>query len=72
MSVFAFLDVPTGIAQHLVTGLASAVHPLLGVSATAAAIVVFTLLVRLALHPCPAPGCAANGPAPDSRRSSRS
>ena len=51
MSVFAFLDVPTGIAQHLVTGLASAVHPLLGVSATAAAIVVFTLLVRLALHP---------------------
>ncbi|MEY9838145.1 YidC/Oxa1 family membrane protein insertase [Streptacidiphilus sp. EB103A] len=51
MSVFAFLDAPTGIAQHLVTGLASAVHPLLGVSATAAAIVVFTLLVRLALHP---------------------
>lgn len=51
MSVFAFLNVPAAIAQHLVTGLASAVHPLLGVSATAAAIVVFTLLVRLALHP---------------------
>ncbi len=51
MSVLAFLNVPAGIAQHLVTGLAGAVHPLLGVSATAVAIILFTLLVRLALHP---------------------
>ena len=51
MSVFAFLDAPAGVAQHAVTALADTVHPLFGASATAVAIVLFTLLVRFALHP---------------------
>ena len=51
MSVFAFLDIPASYAQHAVAALAGDVHPLLGATATAAVIVLTTLLVRLALHP---------------------
>jgi YidC/Oxa1 family membrane protein insertase len=49
--VFAFLNVPTAYAEHAVTALATDVHPLLGAMATAVAIVLSTMLVRLALHP---------------------
>ena len=51
MSVFAFLDVPASYALHAVAALAGALHPLLGATATAAVIVLTTVLVRLALHP---------------------
>jgi YidC/Oxa1 family membrane protein insertase len=48
MSVFSM---PVSVAYHLVTGLADVLHPLTGGLATAAAIVVFTALVRLCLVP---------------------
>jgi YidC/Oxa1 family membrane protein insertase len=48
MSLF---DAPVGAAYHLVTGLASMIHPTLGGFATAAAIMVFTVGVRLMLLP---------------------
>ncbi|MEY9965387.1 YidC/Oxa1 family membrane protein insertase [Streptacidiphilus sp. MAP12-16] len=51
MSVLAFLDAPAGVAGHAVSALAQLVHPLFGATATAAVIIVFTALVRLALHP---------------------
>jgi len=51
MSVLAFLDAPAGVAAHVVTTLAQLVHPVFGAAATAAVIVLFTVLVRLALHP---------------------
>ncbi|MEU6314599.1 hypothetical protein [Streptomyces sp. NPDC047014] len=41
----------TDLFTHLVTALAGLLEPLPGQSATAAAIVLFTVLVRLALHP---------------------
>lgn len=49
--LFAPLDAAADAARHAVTAFADAVHPVLGVSATAAAVVLFTVAVRLALHP---------------------
>ncbi|MCW2913100.1 MAG: 60 kDa inner rane insertion protein [Actinomycetia bacterium] len=48
MSLF---DAPVGAAYHLVTGLASMIHPAFGGIATTAAIVLFTVGVRLVLLP---------------------
>lgn len=48
---FALLSAPVGAAYHLVVALAAVLHPALGAAATAAAIVVFTLGVRLVLLP---------------------
>ncbi|MFB4295556.1 YidC/Oxa1 family membrane protein insertase [Actinomadura sp. NTSP31] len=45
------LDAPVPIAYALVTGLAGGVHPVAGPMAAAMAIIVFTLLVRLAMLP---------------------
>ncbi len=47
----AFLDVPVDAAYHLVFGLATILSPLLGSLAAAAAIVLFTMAVRLILVP---------------------
>ncbi|WP_419995331.1 YidC/Oxa1 family membrane protein insertase [Streptomyces boninensis] len=44
MSVFSFLG-------DLLSGIASVIDPVFGASATAVAVIVFTLLVRLSLHP---------------------
>lgn len=49
--MLAVLDGPVRVAYDLVTGLASALHPLTGDLSAALAIVVFTAGVRLALHP---------------------
>ena len=46
-----FLGVPVGAAYHLVFGLATALSPLFGGLAAAAAIVLFTMAVRLILVP---------------------
>jgi YidC/Oxa1 family membrane protein insertase len=45
------LDAPVSAAYHLVTGLAAALHPIAGPVSTAAAIVAFTMGVRLVLLP---------------------
>ncbi|WP_433474191.1 YidC/Oxa1 family membrane protein insertase [Spirillospora sp. CA-142024] len=47
----SLLDVPVSIAYALVTALAAGIHPVVGGVATAAAIIVFTLAVRLAMLP---------------------
>jgi YidC/Oxa1 family membrane protein insertase len=49
--VFTIFDAAVGVAYHLVTGLTSALTPLMGSMSAAVAIVVFTACVRLALHP---------------------
>lgn len=49
--MFAPFDAAVGVAYHLVTALAAALHPIAGGLGTALAIVVFTAAVRLALHP---------------------
>lgn len=49
--MFAFLDVPVAGAYHLVLALSNLLTPLLGAASTVAAIVGFTILVRLLLHP---------------------
>jgi YidC/Oxa1 family membrane protein insertase len=51
MSVLAFLDAPATAAAHAASVLAQLLHPAFGAASTAAVIVVFTALVRLALHP---------------------
>ncbi len=47
----AFLGVPVGAAYHLVSSLAAVLAPLIGPLAPAAAIVLFTMAVRLVLVP---------------------
>jgi YidC/Oxa1 family membrane protein insertase len=49
--MFGFLDAGVGVAYHLVTSLVTALTPLTGPFAAAAAIVVFTMAVRLLLLP---------------------
>jgi YidC/Oxa1 family membrane protein insertase len=49
--MFGFLDAGVSVAYHLVTGLVTALTPLTGTFAAAAAIVVFTIAVRLLLLP---------------------
>jgi YidC/Oxa1 family membrane protein insertase len=49
--MFAFLDVPVAGAYHLVLALSNLLAPLLGAASTVAAIIGFTILVRLLLHP---------------------
>lgn len=49
--MFAFLDVPVAGAYHLVLALSTLLAPLLGAASTVAAIIGFTILVRLLLHP---------------------
>lgn len=49
--MFAFLDAPVAGAYHLVSTLAELAAPPVGELATALAIVVFTICVRLLLHP---------------------
>ncbi len=49
--MLAFLAAPMGAAYHLVFALAAVLAPLTGGAATAAAIVVFTIAVRLLLFP---------------------
>jgi YidC/Oxa1 family membrane protein insertase len=49
--VFSFLNVPVAGAYHLVVALSKLLDPLLGTASTVAAIIGFTLLVRLLLHP---------------------
>jgi YidC/Oxa1 family membrane protein insertase len=49
--MLGFLDAAVGVAYHIVTGLSHALTPLAGPLAAAAAIVVFTLAVRLLLLP---------------------
>lgn len=51
MSIFAPLNVAAAAAYHLVAGLAGLLHPVCGGLAAAAAIVLFTAAVRMALHP---------------------
>ncbi|MFC6014696.1 YidC/Oxa1 family membrane protein insertase [Plantactinospora solaniradicis] len=51
MLAFAPLDGAVGAAAHVVTALATAVQPVAGTGATAAAIVLFTVLVRLLISP---------------------
>jgi YidC/Oxa1 family membrane protein insertase len=48
---FAPLDAAVGVAYHLVSGLADALGPVFGGAAAAAAIVLATVVVRLALVP---------------------
>jgi YidC/Oxa1 family membrane protein insertase len=48
--MFAF-NVPVAVAYHLVTGIADILHPVTGGTATAAAIIVFTALVRSLMLP---------------------
>ena len=49
--MFALLGLPIDVAYHLVTALAGAFAPLLGGLAVAAAIVLFTIMVRLLVLP---------------------
>jgi YidC/Oxa1 family membrane protein insertase len=49
--MFAFLDVPTDVAYHIVAALAAGLHPVAGGLAAAVAIVMFTAAVRLLLLP---------------------
>ncbi|HEX4220863.1 MAG TPA: membrane protein insertase YidC [Pseudonocardiaceae bacterium] len=49
--MFSFLNVPVAGAYHLVLALSNLLAPLLGAASTVAAIVGFTMLVRLLLHP---------------------
>lgn len=49
--MFSFLNVPVAGAYHLVLALSNLLAPLLGAGSTVAAIVGFTMLVRLLLHP---------------------
>jgi YidC/Oxa1 family membrane protein insertase len=49
--MFAFLDVPVAGAYHLVLALSNLLAPLLGAASTVAAVIGFTILVRLLLHP---------------------
>jgi YidC/Oxa1 family membrane protein insertase len=49
--MFGLLGAPMGVAYHLVSALAQGLTPLAGGLATAAAIVVFTMAVRLLLLP---------------------
>ncbi len=49
--MLALLDAAVGVAHHLVTGLTSLLTPTVGGAATVAAIVAFTLGVRLAVLP---------------------
>lgn len=49
--MFSFLNVPVAGAYHLVLALSNLLTPLLGAAGTVAAIVGFTMLVRLLLHP---------------------
>ena len=49
--MFSFLDVPVSGAYHLVLALSNLLAPLLGGASTVAAIVGFTILIRLLLHP---------------------
>ena len=49
--MFSFLNVPVAGAYHLVLALSNLLTPLLGAAGTVAAIVCFTMLVRLLLHP---------------------
>jgi YidC/Oxa1 family membrane protein insertase len=49
--MFSFLGVPVDAAYHLVSGLTGIFTPVLGALAAAAAIVVFTMAVRLLLMP---------------------
>ncbi|MBE1487244.1 YidC/Oxa1 family membrane protein insertase [Plantactinospora soyae] len=51
MLAFAPLDGAVGAAAHIVTALATAVEPFAGTAATAVAIVLFTVLVRLLISP---------------------
>jgi YidC/Oxa1 family membrane protein insertase len=49
--MFSFLNVPVAGAYHLVLALSNLLAPLLGGASTVAAIIGFTILVRLLLHP---------------------
>lgn len=49
--MLGFLNAPVGVAYHLVFGLAQLLTPLPGGLATAAAIIIFTVAVRLLLSP---------------------
>ena len=49
--MFSFLGVPVDAAYHLVAGLTGFLTPVLGGLAAAAAIVVFTMAVRVLLMP---------------------
>ncbi len=49
--MFTIFDAAVGVAYHLVLALTSSLTPVLGGLSAAAAIVVFTACVRLALHP---------------------
>jgi YidC/Oxa1 family membrane protein insertase len=49
--MFSFLDVPVAGAYHLVLALSNLLAPLLGSASAVAAIIGFTMLVRLLLHP---------------------
>ena len=49
--MFALLGLPIDVAYHLVSALAGAFAPLLGGLAVAAAIVLFTIMVRLLVLP---------------------
>ncbi|GAA4677444.1 YidC/Oxa1 family membrane protein insertase [Phytohabitans rumicis] len=51
MLAFAPINGAAGAAYHVVTGLADLIAPLAGTTATAAAIVLFTMLVRLLISP---------------------
>lgn len=49
--MFSFLNVPVAGAYHLVLALSNLLAPLLGGASTVAAIIGFTILIRLLLHP---------------------
>lgn len=49
--MFAFLDVPVAGAFHLIDPLISLLTPIVGGAAVAIAVVLFTCVVRLLLHP---------------------
>ena len=49
LNISCLLDVPVGVACHVVSALATWLAPLPGGLATAAAIVVFTVALRLVL-----------------------
>jgi YidC/Oxa1 family membrane protein insertase len=51
MSIFAPFNAAASGAYHVVAALAAVLHPACGALAAAAAIVLFTVAVRLALHP---------------------
>lgn len=50
MSIIALLDALATVAAHVVSALTQLLHPVFGAASTAAMILLFTALVRLALH----------------------